>query len=180
MYVPPPGRPMSCPPMGDTTEPTQPERKRRKRLTPDERAAMAADLAAGMSMVAVREKYGYRGKRGKAEFANARPVRMEGESKQRYGQRVQQWMRETNPEYDAQIRANKSAGQRRLAKKRRLAKLRAQREAEEKAAATRRYYEFVTRAEAVLAPLNPPEPLPAPVVTPPPSFLRRMFWWLLP
>ena len=169
MYQPPPGRPISSPPMGDTPAVfTQDERRQRRlRLTAEERAGILADYMSGMKISDIRAKYGYKGHGSIVRITKpiqnrnkpARPVRADGESKQRYAQRVQQWMRDTNPEYDAQIRANKSAGQKRYARKRRLAKERAERLAAMEAAAP---------------------PMPDFMPPPRPSLLRRMFWWLLP
>ena len=87
---------------------------------------------------------------------NQRPVRLEGESKQVYANRVQQWMRQNDPEWQARWKARNSAAQKRYWRKRRA--------------------KMEREAGNAVAPA--PVPATVPMASPPPSFWQRYFGWL--
>ena len=137
------------------------------------RAAIICDRAAGMSQSQLAAKYDVaqstvslavrQSKAGTVASAAARPVRMDGESRHAYANRVQQWMRENDPEWFARWKVRNSAAVKRYWKRRR-AKM--EREA--------------AKAAAALPAPAAPVPAPAPAVTPPPprTWMQWLFGWV--
>lgn len=180
MYQAPIGRPVSSPPSFESITTTAPVKKKRApNLTAEQIQSLRADYTAGLTYEAIMAKYGFTGRgvisnhthdlprRTNAAPVSAtadkppRPVRLPGEHRNVYANRVQQWMRENDPEWFARWKARNSAAVKRYWKKRR-AKM--EREAAKAAAAS-------------VVPEPPPVSTPT-VVTPPPTFWQRLFAWV--
>lgn len=165
MYQPPPGRPISSPPANGSEwhaiKVVQPSPYRR--VSDEEKASILADHAAGMNWQDMSHKYrrsssviGAIVARAKKGDSTARPVRITGESKQKYGARVMAWMWK----HDEEFRANQLRKRKLVARRRRAAK---EREAAETVAA-------VSPAPAADIP-------PAIVAAPPPTLWQRIVGW---
>jgi hypothetical protein len=140
-YAPPPGRPISTPPM-----PNGHAAVALPKFQLDEDGIVNA-YKAGMSSADIKEKfrcsasqlyrllrergisirYPRRPKETETELPApthpGRPVREEGESRGRYASRVLAWMRATDPEYDKQVHKNMRQGQLRRARIARVRRL---------------------------------------------------------
>ncbi len=172
MYQPPPGRPISSPPCDLISIAAQPnKRHRRWQKMPDAlRDAVRSDYLAGMPTLDIMKKHDLGSSavtRAVSDIANRRkvssggdvapvnspkPVRLDGEDRHVYANRVQQWMRENDPEWHARWKAKNSAALRRYWRKRRA------------------------KAEREAAKAEPLPPVPV-TITPPPTLWQRIAGW---
>jgi hypothetical protein len=167
MYVPPPGRPISSPPCEPTvTIPAFNSATRYKRFTEAERQDIITSYRNGETVNEIAARYGrWHSSVGRViarskptQMPPGRPVRLPGETKHQYANRVQVWMRANNPEWAAAWRAKMSAGVKKSWRKRKAAK---------------------ARAAAALQPVQPaadirPAIVAAPPPPPPPSLWQRI------
>lgn len=172
MYQPPPGRPISSPPCDLISVAAQPNKRHRRwqKMPLALRDAVRSDYLAGMPTAEIAQKHDLgssavtravsdianRHKSNKGDVAppapSLKPVRLDGEDRHVYANRVQQWMRENDPEWHARWKAKNSAALRRYWKKRRA------------------------KAEREAAKAEPLPPMPQTVPTPPvmPTLWQRI------
>ncbi len=144
------------------------KRHRNRFLTPAQRGEIAAKYANGMPVKDIAADYNvhwttvYRTVAAPAKptpVVPDRPVRRPNETKHQYANRVQSWIRATNPEWDAAWRAKMSAGVKKSWRKRKAAKARA------------------AELDARLELHNAVAELPEPVFTPPTLWQRIVGWF---